>query len=67
MADEGSGIPEKDRGKIFSPFFTTKSHGTGLGLCIAKRIIDEHEGSFLSLKSEEGKGTSVKIGLPIHR
>jgi len=67
VADQGSGIREKDRGKIFSPFFTTKSRGTGLGLCIAKRIIDEHEGSSLSVKSEEGKGTSVKISLPLHR
>jgi PAS domain S-box-containing protein len=67
VADDGCGIPEKDNDKIFSPFYTTKSHGTGLGLGISKRIIDEHEGSSLSVKSEEGKGTTFKIILPIYR
>jgi len=42
VTDEGYGIPGQDKEKIFSPFFTTKSHGTGLGLCISKRIIEEH-------------------------
>ena len=67
VTDEGCGIPKKDEGKIFSPFFTTKSHGTGLGLSISKRIIDDHAGSSLYMKSEEGKGTTFKITLPIYR
>lgn len=67
VADEGCGIPGKDREKIFSPFFTTKSHGTGLGLSITKRIIDEHAGSSLSVESEEGKGTTFTIRLPVYR
>ena len=37
-------IPEKDNDKIFSPFYTTKSHGTGLGLSVSKGISDEHAG-----------------------
>lgn len=67
VTDDGRGIPEGDREKIFSPFFTTKKHGTGLGLCISKRIIEEHPGSSLSVKSEEGKGTTFKMSLPVCR
>jgi len=67
VTDEGCGIPEQDKEKIFSPFFTTKSHGTGLGLCISKRIIEEHAGSSLTVKSKEGKGTSFKISLPVYQ
>jgi signal transduction histidine kinase len=66
VTDEGCGIPEQDKEKIFSPFFTTKSHGTGLGLCISKRIVEEHAGSSLTMKSEEGKGTSFNISLPVY-
>lgn len=67
VADEGCGISEQDKEKIFSPFFTTKKHGTGLGLCISKRIIEEHAGSSLTMKSKEGKGTSFKISLPVYQ
>ena len=66
VADEGCGIPEQDKEKIFSPFFTTKKNGTGLGLCISKRIIEEHADGSLSMKSKEGKGTSFKISLPVY-
>ncbi|HDR14243.1 MAG TPA: PAS domain S-box protein [Desulfobacteraceae bacterium] len=64
IADEGCGIPETDRDSIFSPFFTTKSSGTGLGLAVSKRIIDQHKGGSLSVESEEGKGTTFTITLP---
>lgn len=64
IEDDGCGIPKKHMDKILECFFTTKSYGTGLGLCIAKRFIDEHEGSHFSLESEEGKGTTVRIILP---
>jgi PAS domain S-box-containing protein len=67
VADEGCGIPQEDKEKIFSPFFTTKSDGTGLGLCISKRIIEEHAGSSFSVKSEEGKGTTFKVSLPVYQ
>jgi len=66
VADEGCGIPEQDKEKIFSPFFTTKKYGTGLGLCISKRIIEEHVDGSLSMKSKEGKGTSFKVSLPVY-
>ena len=61
VTDEGYGIPEQDKEKIFSPFFTTKSHGTGLGLCISKRIIEEHIDSSLTMKSTEGKGHPLRL------
>jgi two-component system sensor kinase FixL len=65
IADDGIGIPEADQEKIFSPFFTTKKHGTGLGLSISRSIIEENEGSSLTLKSEEGKGTVFTITMPV--
>ena len=64
ITDDGCGIPENDQEKIYSPFFTTKKHGTGLGLSISTNIIEDHEGSSFSLKSEEGKGTVFKITMP---
>jgi two-component system sensor kinase FixL len=66
VTDEGCGIPDQDKEKIFSPFFTTKKHGTGLGLCISKRIVEEHADGSLSMKSKEGKGTSFKVTLPLY-
>jgi len=66
IADDGGGIPEGDREKIFSPFFTTKRDGTGLGLSISKSIIEEHEGSSLTLKSDRGRGTIFKVTMPLY-
>ncbi len=65
VTDNGCGIPAADREKIFSPFYTTKSEGSGLGLSISKRIIEDHEGSIFTLKSEEGRGTEFKITMPL--
>jgi signal transduction histidine kinase len=67
IVDEGCGIPECDREQIFSPFFTTKHHGTGLGLGITKSIVDAHEGSSFTLKSQEGKGTTFEVTMPVFR
>lgn len=62
VTDTGEGIPEEIKKRIFLPFFTTKKQGTGLGLCISKRIIEDHPGSSFKLDSEEGKGTVATIG-----
>ena len=62
--DSGEGISEEDKKRIFEPFFSTKSRGTGLGLATAKIIIEKHRGS-INLESEYGKGTAVIIKLPI--
>jgi signal transduction histidine kinase len=64
IADEGSGIDERTRKRLFEPFFTTKKRGTGLGLAVSKKIIEQHGGK-IELESEQGKGTLFAIQLPI--
>jgi two-component system, NtrC family, nitrogen regulation sensor histidine kinase GlnL len=66
VADEGEGIPEAGRAKLFTPFFTTKDKGLGLGLALCHRIIEEHKGS-IHVSSEPAKGTVVSCFLPIAR
>lgn len=63
IRDQGPGIGADVRAKIFERFFTTRSHGRGLGLPIAKRAIDHHGGS-LEIESEPGAGTTVIVTLP---
>jgi signal transduction histidine kinase len=65
ITDTGPGISAENQAKLFTPFFTTKDRGTGLGLCVSKRIIEDHPGSSLRLESKEGKGTVAKIVLPV--
>lgn len=65
FSDTGWGIPEKDLGKIFEPFFSTKGGaGTGLGLWVSYNIIRAHKGT-IEVKSREGEGTTISIQLPI--
>jgi two-component system, NtrC family, sensor kinase len=64
VADEGKGIPPEILPNIFRPFFTTKGHGTGLGLSLARRIVESHAGT-ISARSEVGKGTQFTIQLPV--
>jgi signal transduction histidine kinase len=66
IADHGIGIPPQDRGHIFELYFTTKKGGSGLGLPLAMRAIDLHNGS-INVESEVGAGTAFKIRLPIAR
>lgn len=63
VRDTGPGIPADQIDKIFNPFFTSKEKGTGLGLAVSNKIIEDQGGS-LSLKSERGFGTSMTITLP---
>jgi len=63
FTDNGPGIPEQIRDKVFNPYFTTKKTGTGLGLAITNRIIIDHRGR-IEVRSEEGKGTTFTLILP---
>jgi len=65
VSDNGPGIPSDVREKIFTPFFTTKSRGTGLGLPTAKRLIEAHRGTIDVRCPAEG-GTTVIVQLPTH-
>ena len=65
VQDTGSGIPQEDLDKILDPYFTTKPDGTGLGLALAYKIIDEHKGS-IRFSSRVGEGTTVSVSFPIH-
>ncbi|WP_231563572.1 MULTISPECIES: nitrogen regulation protein NR(II) [Anoxybacillus] len=66
MYDSGSGIPTHMKEAIFEPFITTKSSGTGLGLTIVKRIIENHGGT-IALHDSSEQGTTFVIKLPIRR
>ncbi len=63
VADTGPGIPPETLPNIFRPFFTTKGHGTGLGLSLAKRIVEDHGGQ-LTVTSTVGHGSAFLLQLP---
>jgi two-component system nitrogen regulation sensor histidine kinase NtrY len=64
IADDGPGLREEDKEKLFFPYFSTKKDGTGLGLAIANRIIAEHKG-YIKVRDKEPKGTIFTIEIPI--
>ena len=66
FADTGTGIPPEHLPRVMEPFFTTKHEGkgTGLGLAICRRAVQEHGGA-IHITSEVGKGTTVRIALPV--
>lgn len=64
VADEGKGIKPEHLPNIFRPFFTTKGHGTGLGLSLARRMVEAH-GGHIEVTSVVGKGTQFRVQLPI--
>jgi two-component system, sporulation sensor kinase E len=62
--DTGHGIAPEHIGRVFEPYFTTKTTGTGLGLMIVQRIVREHGGT-LDVESDTGRGTTVCLKLPL--
>lgn len=66
FADTGHGISEEIAGRIFQPYFTTKTSGTGLGLAMTKKIIEFWQGE-IWFETEEDKGTTFFIRLPLHK
>ncbi|MCK5580215.1 MAG: GAF domain-containing protein [Candidatus Omnitrophica bacterium] len=69
LSDTGMGIKEEDKEKLFTPFFTTKlssRKGTGLGLFVIQRLIEENHGGKVQYTSEHMKGTQVRITLPAY-
>ncbi len=65
VADNGEGIPVSDRNRIFEPYYSTKEGGTGLGLPIVKRIIEDHSG-FIRAIANEPRGTKMLMELPVN-
>ena len=63
VEDTGKGMSDDEKKNLFNPFFTTKDHGTGLGMSITHKIIEEHNGS-IRVESHLGKGTLIRILLP---
>jgi two-component system NtrC family sensor kinase len=63
FADTGTGIAPENMDRVFDPFFTTSSAGTGLGLSVSLGIVQEHGGQ-ITVESEEGQGSTFTVWLP---
>jgi signal transduction histidine kinase len=64
ITDRGAGMPPAVQRQLFTPFFTTKDRGTGLGLPISLRIVEEHGGT-VEVQSQVGQGTTFRVLLPV--
>jgi signal transduction histidine kinase len=63
IVDNGCGMTDETMKKLFNPFYSTKNDGTGIGLCICRKIIEAH-GGFLEVNSSPGKGSKFSISIP---
>jgi len=63
VSDAGPGIPEEAKDKLFDAFFTTRSQGTGVGLAVVKRIVDDH-GWAIRVRSVDGRGATFSVLIP---
>ena len=66
VADTGPGLTEEQRANLFVPGFTTKSHGSGLGLTIVQRIVSDHQGT-IAVDAGRSGGTTFRLRLPLRR
>lgn len=64
VSDDGCGVARENLGRVFDPFFSTKPKGVGMGLAIARKIVQIHEGE-IAMDSQEGKGSLVRVWLPV--
>jgi signal transduction histidine kinase len=64
VSDNGSGIRPEHAGRLFQPYFTTRKHGTGLGLFVTQRLVTDHGGT-VSFESCQGAGTTFRVQLPL--
>lgn len=64
VSDTGRGIAEEDMAKIFQPFFTTRSKGTGLGLAVSKQLVEQHGGT-ITAEANAGGGATFRVVLPV--
>jgi signal transduction histidine kinase len=65
VTDTGTGLTAEERGRLFTPYFTSKQHGTGLGLAIVQSVVSDHGGR-ITVESKSGVGTTFSIELPIN-
>ena len=64
VSDNGCGIPEEDKGRLFEPYYSTRKGGTGLGLAIVNTIISDHNG-YIRVRDNRPKGTTFLIEFPV--
>jgi two-component system nitrogen regulation sensor histidine kinase NtrY len=64
VSDNGCGIPEEDKPRLFEPYFSTKKSGTGLGLAIVSTIVSDHNG-YIRVRDNEPRGTRFIVELPV--
>ncbi len=64
ISDDGPGLSAEQRAQLFTPGFTTKTQGSGLGLTIVERIVNEHGGA-VTVSSQAGTGTTIRIRIPL--
>jgi two-component system nitrogen regulation sensor histidine kinase NtrY len=64
VSDNGCGIPDQDKPRLFEPYFSTKKSGTGLGLAIVSTIVSDHNG-YIRVRNNEPQGTRFIVELPV--
>jgi signal transduction histidine kinase len=64
VSDNGPGVKAKDRERIFEPFYSTKAHGSGLGLALVRRFVDDLGGRIWCEAGENGRGTTFRMEIP---
>jgi signal transduction histidine kinase len=64
VKDDGCGIEANLQDQLFRPYFTTKKHGTGLGLFVTRKLVEDHHGT-ITFESQAGKGTTFELSLPV--